>query len=294
MTAMAPSGTATPALSVTRSRGSRIGTARATACRSLRRRTSLSLRSWAIVRSSITQGRLVVLTRPSTTGPATANAPTVTDLPVLARNWLTIAWRLGKSALWNFFWARGSRRLELAEYTARSVLVPPTSPAMRSLSFMSGSGGGKPLAVGLRAVDCEVQDVDVAEHRHEEGRVDPDPNGDGSLDQRENRAPDDGHVQDAGAAAGERAELGHPQAEDRRKHDRVEEADGQDAPHRDVAGGQHRDPHQRCGADGADGEEMSRPEPAEQRCSEEAAHHGAGPVEGDVSRGDLRGQATDV
>src|SRR5262249_40329894 len=71
-TPMAPFETGCPAFNVLTSLGRRMGIARATASRSFIRRTDLRLRSFASEISSITQGKLVIFTRPSMTGPSDA------------------------------------------------------------------------------------------------------------------------------------------------------------------------------------------------------------------------------
>jgi hypothetical protein len=59
------------------------------------RRTDLRFKSRASERSSITQGRFVVFTLPSMTGPATSKHAVVTDIFTWERNCVTISCRLG-------------------------------------------------------------------------------------------------------------------------------------------------------------------------------------------------------
>ena len=94
MMAMAPLRAGSPTLSVIRSPGRRTGTALATASRSFMRWTDLRCRSLASVRSSSTQGRLVVFTCPSITGPATSKEAASTDRFMV--RWEPLAFPRGK------------------------------------------------------------------------------------------------------------------------------------------------------------------------------------------------------
>ena len=67
---------------------------------------------------------------------------------------------------------------------------------------------------------------------------------DHTLDQRNDCAPHDGHVQNAGCIARQRSEFSHSQTENCWKHDGIEEPNGQDAPHGEVAVREHRKTNQ--------------------------------------------------
>src|ERR1700744_3005932 len=74
-------------------------------------------------------------------------------------------------------------------------------------------------------------DVEVAEDRQDEGVMDADAVCERSLRQWNNCATYDGCNQKSGSLAGKRSQLCNAQRKDSGKHNGVEEADEQDAPH---------------------------------------------------------------
>ena len=126
ITPMAPLRTGSPGLMVCTSIGRKIGTAQAIASRSLIRCTELGFRfsAWARAVSSITQGKLVVFTRPPITGPAIAKQARPTRVPDFARNSFTIASKLGYSAQWNCASATGEWGPASLEKSAKCGLRP--------------------------------------------------------------------------------------------------------------------------------------------------------------------------
>ena len=56
-----------------------------------------------------------------------------------------------------------------------------------------------------------------------------------ALNYRQDGTSNDGHIQDAGSISGQRAEFRDSQTEDCRKHDRVEQTNSEDGPHREVS-----------------------------------------------------------
>src|ERR1700747_656396 len=95
------------------------------------------------------------------------------------------------------------------------------------------------FAVWLRCTQCVIQDVQVADHRNEERMVNSNVVSNRTLDQRDDCAAHDGHVQNAGSISCQRTELSHSQTEDCWKHDGIEKANSQDAPHGEVPVREH-------------------------------------------------------
>src|SRR5579863_1012520 len=90
-------------------------------------------------------------------------------------------------------------------------------------------------AVRFRAADAVEADVNVAEHREDEAMMDSNTVGDKSLNDRKNCASNDRHRKNSRTASRLWAEFSQSQAEDGRKHDGIEEPDGEHAPHRCVS-----------------------------------------------------------
>src|SRR5258708_3820595 len=100
------------------------------------------------------------------------------------------------------------------------------------------------LAVWLRSAKCVEQDVQIANHGDEECVMNSDMVGNHALDQRNDRAAHDGHIQNAGTISCQRPEFGYSKTEDAGEHDGVEKSDCQNAPHGEVSGAQHRNDDQ--------------------------------------------------
>jgi len=66
-----------------------------------------------------------------------------------------------------------------------------------------------------------------------------------TLDQGDDCAAHDGHVQNAGSIPRQRTEFSHAQTENGWKHDGIEKPNGQDAPHGEMAMREHRQTNQR-------------------------------------------------
>ena len=75
--------------------------------------------------------------------------------------------------------------------------------------------------------------------------MDADMVGNPSLRNGDNGAAYNRHNHDSGPVTSERPEFRHPQGKNAGEHNRVEEADQEDAPHGHVAVTEHRDRHQR-------------------------------------------------
>src|SRR3954464_6761752 len=137
ITAQGPFGSRTPSLSVTRSAGFTAGMPSANVWKSLARRTERMPRSAARSRSSRIQGRLVVWLRPLATGPATPNPAycgmgrAISDAKARQMaprpGYLRLSYRLLAST--SIEGAPDGSVARPTSHTARSVLVPPMSPA---------------------------------------------------------------------------------------------------------------------------------------------------------------------
>src|SRR5258707_7195935 len=161
--------------------------------------------SWASEFSSITHGRLVVFTRPPMTGPATAKHARSTGFRSFARNSFAMACRLGKSALGTLACANGTSGPASLEKIARSVFVPPMSPAMSIVaSPFFALGLCVPLAIWFRSAQPVVQDVQVADHWDHKCMVKSKVVGHVAHHQGHNCSAHDGHIQDTGPASRQR------------------------------------------------------------------------------------------
>jgi len=123
--------------------------------------------------------------------------------------------------------------------------------------------------------------------------VDADVVGDPALGYGKDGSADDGHDHDTGTVSGEGSEFGDAQGEDAGEHNRVEEADEDDAVHGDVAAGEHRGGDQSGGADGAEAEQASGFDFLQKRGADEASDHGSSPIEGDEAGRNLFREAAD-
>lgn len=115
--------------------------------------------------------------------------------------------------------------------------------------------------------------------------MDPEMIGQHALDDRNDRAADNSHDQQAGAVAGQRTEFRNPQGENAGEHDRVKESDQDDAPHGDVAEREHGGADQQSGDDRSDSKDRAGADFLQNGRSDEASNHGAAPVVGNVTRG---------
>lgn len=70
--------------------------------------------------------------------------------------------------------------------------------------------------------------------------MNPDTVGNRTLDQGDDGAAHDGHVQNAGSISRQGTQFRHSQAENCWKHDGIEKANRQDTPHGEVAVREHR------------------------------------------------------
>src|SRR5262245_42403867 len=140
------------------------------------------------------------------------------------------------------------------------------SPA---INMVNSSTRSVPLAVRSGTAQAVEHDVRVADHRHEERVLDADAVGDNSLNDWQNGTADDGHVEKAGVTFRQAAERGDAETEDGREHDRVEQADGENAPHGHWPAGEHRYADQGCRADRAHGKQTAGVDPSQQTCSDE-------------------------
>ena len=95
-----------------------------------------------------------------------------------------------------------------------------------------------------RASEPVEGDVEVTEDGQNKSVMDADAVGKRSLRQWNNCTTYDGCNQKSGSLAGKRSQLCNTQRKDSGKHNGVEEADEQDAPHGKVPEGQHGDDDQ--------------------------------------------------
>src|SRR5215469_3457212 len=103
------------------------------------------------------------------------------------------------------------------------------------------------LAVRFGTAESVEHDVQVTKDGENKSVMNPDVICYDTLDHRQDCAAYDSHIQQARPASRKRTEFRNAQAEDRGKHDRVEEPDGENAPHRGVPPGKHRSTNQcRC------------------------------------------------
>ena len=112
--------------------------------------------------------------------------------------------------------------------------------------------------------------------------MDADRIGKAALNDRQNRATDDGKAQNARALARIFAEAVQRQAEDRREHDGVEQADRQHRPHGDMTGREHGHQQKNDRNSGIEGERLAIIDVAHDCRADEAPDHGATPEIGDV------------
>ena len=134
---------------------------------------------------------------------------------------------------------RGSEIFGRMDGGIRSYRTPRRNHVIQARWHLSDHLADRTRSPDFRAFEAVVADVDVAEDGEEKGVVDADVIGDEALQQRDERGAQDSHDQQAGAEIGERAQLGEAESKNIGPHDGVEEADQNDAPHGDVAKGQH-------------------------------------------------------
>src|SRR5215471_2723664 len=92
-----------------------------------------------------------------------------------------------------------------------------------------------PFAVRLGSAQSEKQDVQVTDDREEKRMMNTNVIGDPTLSNRDNCATDDSHDHYARPISGKGTELCDAKGKDAGKHNRVEEADENDAVHREVS-----------------------------------------------------------
>src|ERR1035437_7791636 len=169
----------------------------------------------------------------------------------------------------------------------RSSDTPPDRPA--STARARGGRGDNP-----RPAEAVVHDIEIADRRHDERRVDADGIGQHALQHRQDRAADNRHDQQAGTFARQRAELIDAQHEDGGEHYGVEQAHRNDAAHRNASRGGHRDPDQRGRDNGRAAQHFAGRYFAHHGRADEAAHHGPAPIEGNESRGGALRETADI
>src|SRR6266487_7169480 len=135
------------------------------------------------------------------------------------------------------------------------------------------------LAVWSRSAQRIEQNVQVANHGDEECVMNSDMVGNYALNQRNDRAAHNSHIQNARTVTCQRPEFGDSKTEYAGEHDGVEKSDCQNAPHGDVSAAQHRNDDQGRCADGTHRQQVTGSNSAQYCRSEKAAHHGAAPIE---------------
>ncbi|KAG1252537.1 hypothetical protein G6F65_017879 [Rhizopus arrhizus] len=109
--------------------------------------------------------------------------------------------------------------------------------------------------------------------------------------QRNHRATDDGHHQQARRLSGECTKAGDGQGEDGREHDGVEQADADYGPLGQAAACGDRDAQQDHHRHREQAQQMARVQPCQQRRPHQAAGQRAAPVQRNIAGGFLLGQA---
>ncbi|KAI1691683.1 hypothetical protein DdX_21717 [Ditylenchus destructor] len=141
--------------------------------------------------------------------------------------------------------------------------------------------GARPCRGRSRPPERVEQHVHFARRGEQERELEPPLVGQPALHDHQG-TPGDRHDEQSRTFLSEGAKPPDPQREDRGEHDRVEEADQDQRPHRCRTGGKGRNQHHRERADRKDRQHMSGVEPLHQRASGEAPGHHAAPEEGEV------------
>ena len=156
---------------------------------------------------------------------------------------LSVDRRSNKGGVRQQAWVVGAMDLALSQSAVQFDPLRVNRPVRRRTADITGIQHGRfpalqkedvSVSVWFRANQRIEQDVQVANHWQDESVVNTETIGDEALQHRDDGAPDDCHIQNPRANSGQRAEFCHAQAEDRGKHDRIEQADGEHAPHRGV------------------------------------------------------------
>src|ERR1700691_3842229 len=114
------------------------------------------------------------------------------------------------------------------------------------------------------------------------------------LHERNNRPAYDRHNHDSRSIASQRSQFGYAESENAGEHNRVEEADENNAPHGEVAGADHRYGHQRSGTDCANTEQMAGLDFLQKTGPDKTAYHCTAPIEGNEARGGFLREAADI
>src|SRR5215469_16624462 len=134
------------------------------------------------------------------------------------------------------------------------------------------------LAVRLGTAEPVEHDVQVTKDGENKSVMNPDVICYEALGHRQDCTAYDSHIQEARPASRKRTEFRNAQAEDRGKHDRVEEPYGKDAPHRGVPASKHRSTNQRRCHNGAKSQELASLETPQKSRAEKTSDHGTSPV----------------
>src|SRR6267143_949759 len=153
---------------------------------------------------------------------------------------------------------------------------------------------GVPLAVRLRSNQSVEQNVQVANHGKNERVVEPDMVCDGTLYHGKDCTAHDGHGQYAGSAPRQWTQFCHSQTEDGGEHDRVEEPDRKNGPHRRMPACDHGDDGQCRGEERAERKEVSGLDTPQEWCAKKASNHRATPVERNKTCCSLGGKARNL
>src|SRR5580704_3525834 len=111
-----------------------------------------------------------------------------------------------------------------------------------------------------------------------------------ALDDRQDRAANNSHIQKARATSTQSPEFRLSQTENGGEHDRVEEANCENRPHGGVSVGQHGSDDQSRRRDRAKSKQISGFESLQKRSADEAPNHGTAPVKRDISGRGLLGE----
>src|SRR5260370_30395024 len=135
------------------------------------------------------------------------------------------------------------------------------------------------LAVRLRTAQPVEHDVQVTKDGENKSVMNPHVICNDALDYGQDCTAYDSHIQEAGAVSREGTKFRHSQAEDRGKHDRVEEPDGENAPHRGAPTRKHRSTNQHGCYNSTYSQKPTSLETPQKSRAEKASDHGAAPVQ---------------
>ena len=142
--------------------------------------------------------------------------------------------------------------------------------------------------------ESEECDVHIAERRDEESVMDTDRIRHLAFGQRDERAADNGRDQQARASSGQGAQALNAQSKDAGEHDGIEQSHREYRPHGNVTGRENRRGDEQTRDRGRNSQHQSCARLLQDGRADEAANHGAAPVEGNEPGCDLFRHVRDV